>query len=132
MQFLFGQNINNRSLDIDENDIMIKLSESFIVEKKIDSETYFLGPGDKLGLSIISNSNATYILTVTPSGLLWIPDLGSIIVSGLTIYEAQEAIHLFIKQKKNYSFAYYYLIFQVKVYYIVGDSLGGNGGVNPN
>ena len=49
-QFSFGQNINNRSLNITEADKLIRLPESFIIETEIDPNTYKLGPADKIGL----------------------------------------------------------------------------------
>ena len=35
-QFSFGQNINNRSLDITDSDKLIRLPETFIIETEID------------------------------------------------------------------------------------------------
>ena len=64
VQFIFGQNINNRSLDINDSDKLIRLPETFIIETDIDPVTYNLGPADKLGLSIMSTSHSTYVLTV--------------------------------------------------------------------
>ena len=99
-QFSFGQNINNRSLNITEADKLIRLPESFIIETEIDPNTYKLGPADKIGLSIMSTSHLTYILTVTPSGQLWIPEIGVVAVSGLTIPMAEIKVQKYIQNEK--------------------------------
>ena len=99
-QFSFGQNINNRSLDITDSDKLIRLPETFIIETEIDTKTYILGPADKVGLSIMSTSHLTYILTVTPSGQLWIPEIGIVAVSGLTIPDAEIKVQKYIQDEK--------------------------------
>ena len=99
-QFSFGQNINNRSLDITDSDKLIRLPESFIIETEIDPKTYKLGPADKIGLSIMSTSHLTFILTVTPSGQLWIPEIGIVAVSGLTIPDAEKKVQDYIQYEK--------------------------------
>ncbi|MBC8256330.1 MAG: SLBB domain-containing protein [Candidatus Marinimicrobia bacterium] len=99
-QFSFSQNINNRSLNINDSDKLIRLPESFIIESEIDPDTYILGPSDKIGLSIMSNSHLTYILSVTPSGELWIPEIGIVEVSGLTIPEAEIKLQKYIQDEK--------------------------------
>ena len=100
VQFTFGQNINNRSLDINDSDKLMRLSESFIIESDIDPVTYNLGPADKIGLSIMSTSHSTYVLTVTPTGQLWIPEIGVVEVSGLTIPDAEIKVQAFIQNEK--------------------------------
>ena len=100
IQFTFGQNINNRSLDINNSDKLIRLPESFIIESDIDPVTYNLGPADKIGLSIMSTSHLTYVLTVTPTGQLWIPEIGVVEVSGLTIPDAEIKVQEFIQNIK--------------------------------
>ena len=97
MSLIAGQNINSRDLDIDNDDKLIKLTESFILEHKIDPESYILGPGDKIGLNIISSVNLTYILTVTPTGHLWIPDIGTVHVSGFSIPNAEEVLKKYVQ-----------------------------------
>ena len=100
VQFTFGQNINNRSLDINDSDKLIRLPESFIIESDIDPVTYNLGPADKIGLSIMSTSHSTYVLTVTPTGQLWIPEIGVVAVSGLSIPDAEIKVQAFIQNEK--------------------------------
>ena len=98
--FMNAQNINNKSLDLTDNDKLIKLPETFIIEQKINPETYILGPSDKIGLSIMSTSHLTYILTVTPSGELWVPEIGIIAVSGFTIPEAESKVQKYIQENE--------------------------------
>jgi len=57
-------------------------------EEKVDPEEYILGPGDELGLNILTSENITYPLRITPTGDLFIPSVGVVHVSGLTLKEA--------------------------------------------
>ena len=98
--FLMAQTINSRDLELNDNDKLIKLTESFILESQIDINSYFLGPGDKIGLSIISNVNLTYIITISPTGHLWIPDIGTLVVAGLNISNCEKKIKEYFKKNK--------------------------------
>jgi protein involved in polysaccharide export with SLBB domain len=95
---LFSQNINNRSLDVSGSDKLIRLPESFIVEQEIIPEEYILGPADKVGVSIFTTSHLTYILSVTPTGELWIPEISVIPVAGLSIPEAKNVLLNFLQE----------------------------------
>ena len=98
VQFTFGQNLQN--IGLDHQDKLIRLPEAFIIETQIDPETYILGPGDKIGLSIITSANIAYILTITPSGELWIPDIGSIHISGTNTSDAEIIVAKYIHENK--------------------------------
>jgi len=50
---------------------------------------YILGPGDKVSIDIFGYSEAQYKLEVTPDGTIRIPNVGPILVSGLSIEEAK-------------------------------------------
>ena len=95
-----AQNISSRDLDLDTDDKLIKLTESFVLEHQIDPESYILGPGDKIGLNIISSVNLTYIITITPMGYLWIPDIGTVHVAGLSIPNAEENVKKYVQEYK--------------------------------
>ena len=95
-----AQNISSRDLDIDTDEKLVKLTESFVLEHQIDPETYILGPGDKLGLNIISSVNLTYIITITPTGHLWIPDIGTVHVSGISIPNAEGVVKQYVQEYK--------------------------------
>ena len=97
-QFSFGQNFQN--IGLNNQDKLIRLPEAFIIETQIDPETYILGPGDKIGLSIITSSNMAYILTITPSGKLWIPDIGPIHISGNNIPDAEIKVAKYIHENR--------------------------------
>ena len=97
-QFSFGQNFQNFGLN--NQDKLVRLPEAFIIETQIDPETYILGPGDKIGLSIITSSNMAYILTITPSGKLWIPDIGPIHISGNNIPDAEIKVAKYIHENR--------------------------------
>ena len=66
IQPLTGQNLQN--IGLENQDKLIRLPEVFVIETQIDPQSYILGPGDKIGLSIITSSSMAYILTIAPSG----------------------------------------------------------------
>jgi len=95
-----AQNISSRDLNLDTDDQLVKMIESFVLEHQIEPESYILGPGDKLGLNIISSVNLTYIVTITPTGHLWIPDIGTVHVSGLSIPNAEIVVKKYVQEYK--------------------------------
>ena len=98
----FGYNQNtNRDIYTDPGEKIIhviNLSEQFAIESQIDPDKYILGPSDKLGLNIIGSENKTYILSITPTGEILIPQVGSIHISGNTLSEAKVDIDTFVKR----------------------------------
>ena len=95
-QLIFSQNIQN--IGLDNQDKLVRLPEAFIIESEIDPLTYILGPGDKVGLSIITSSNIAYVLTISPSGELWVPDIGPIKISGNNIPDAEKIVANYIHE----------------------------------
>ncbi|MDR2383775.1 MAG: SLBB domain-containing protein, partial [Prevotellaceae bacterium] len=55
-------------------------------------ENYMLGPDDELIISVYGLSENNYRLTVSPEGVVHIPDIGQIHVSGLTIAQAKKLL----------------------------------------
>ncbi|MGA0558480.1 SLBB domain-containing protein [Larkinella sp. VNQ87] len=53
---------------------------------------YVVGPNDELNINIYGFSEATYPTTVNPDGFIYIPRVGPIHVSGLTIEQARSRI----------------------------------------
>ena len=95
---VYGQDLKN--LGLDNKDKVIRLPEVFVVESEIDPQTYILGPGDKIGLSIITSANRSYVMTITPMGDLWIPDVGAVHVSGMDIKTAEMRVSEYIKENR--------------------------------
>ena len=60
------------------------------IEKPINPDTYFLGPGDLLGINIISAINISLPLRVNPVGEILIPSVGVINVDGIIYYQMQK------------------------------------------
>ena len=104
LSLLIGQNMPN--LGIDNKDKFLRLPEVFVIEAEVDPSTYILGPGDKIGVSIITSSNMAYILTITPTGELWIPDVGPIYIAGITnsLKDGFLKAHQLIKTGKTKSY----------------------------
>jgi len=93
-----SQNLQN--LGFENKDKVLRLPEAFVVESEIDPHTYILGPGDKIGLSIITNANMAYVMTITPTGSLWIPDVGEIHISGMDIKSAEVKVTQYIHENR--------------------------------
>jgi protein involved in polysaccharide export with SLBB domain len=70
----------------------IPQSEKVLLDKKIDPENYILGPGDVLSIFTWGNYEGQYTLTVSPEGMLLIPAVGPVEVSGHTLNDAAEII----------------------------------------
>ena len=70
--------------------------ESFSLEKAINPDKYILGPGDELGINILMGENLTLPLKVTPTGDVFIPSVGVVNVSELTLTEGINRITKFI------------------------------------
>ena len=70
--------------------------ETFSLEKSINPEKYILGPGDELGINILMGENITLPLNVTPTGDVFIPSVGVVNVSGMTLAQGIDKIKEYI------------------------------------
>jgi len=70
----------------------IPATEKVLLDHKIDAGTYILGPGDVLSVFIWGNYQGQYTLTVSPEGMLLVPEVGPIEVAGHTLEKASEII----------------------------------------
>jgi polysaccharide export outer membrane protein len=68
------------------------------LEKAIDPAKYILGPGDKIGLNIITTESMTHLLNVTPTGDLMIPSVGIIPMAGQTVERAAINVQNFVNK----------------------------------
>jgi len=71
-------------------------AEPIALEQMIDPNTYRLGPGDEIGLSILSSEGLTFSLKVTPTGDLFIPAVGLCHVAGMTLSDAMKIVEKFV------------------------------------
>lgn len=90
--------LNNPKLNFEDEEIeqVFSHDEIFILANQISPDDYILGPGDQIGLSIITNENITLSIVITPTGDLFVPSVGIIQVGGLTISQAQTKVENFI------------------------------------
>ena len=88
----YPTNENNglKSLDLDKYNVIASL------EGAISPDQYILGPGDELGISIIMGENLTLPIKITPTGDIFIPSVGLVNVSGLTLNNARKKVKAFI------------------------------------
>jgi protein involved in polysaccharide export with SLBB domain len=70
----------------------VPTSEKVILDNKVDPKTYILGPGDVLSIFTWGYYQGQYTLTVSPEGMLLIPEVGPVEISGYTLEEAAEVI----------------------------------------
>ncbi len=70
-----------------------------LLDKKINPDTYILGPGDVLSIFIWGGFQGQYQLTITPEGMLLVPDIGPIDVSDITLTAARQKLSDSIKEK---------------------------------
>lgn len=63
-----------------------------VLEGPIDPNSYILGPGDKLGIDIVSAKNMLLTVAVTPTGDLLVPTVGIIDVKGQSLKVAVTGI----------------------------------------
>ncbi len=63
-----------------------------LLEEKVDPKTYILGPGDILSIFTWGNFQGQYRLPVSPEGVLLVPEIGPIEVSGITLEKAEKKI----------------------------------------
>ena len=70
--------------------------ETFSLEKAINPDEYILGPGDELGINILMGENLTLPLKITPTGDVFIPSVGIVRVSGMTLIHGIDKIKQFI------------------------------------
>ena len=109
LSFTYAQNIGNLfSNDSKESDInSMQLSQDIDltniekltytpVEKSINPNTYILGPGDLLGINIISTQNISTPIRVNPVGEIMIPSMGILNVNGISLTDARTKISDYI------------------------------------
>lgn len=75
------------------SEIFSKASSTFQSNLKIATPlNYQLGPDDQLVISVYGLQEASFNLTVSPEGTIYIPNVGEIKVSGYTVEEATDRI----------------------------------------
>lgn len=78
--------------------------QSGATEGSIDPEEYFVGPGDRLFISISGVKEQIYNLTINQEGWLYVPQVGGIDLDGLTLKDSKlridEAINQYYKDVK--------------------------------
>ncbi len=77
----------------------VKESNKALLDQKIDPDTYTLGPGDVLSIFTWGAFQGQYQLTISPEGMLLVPEIGPIDVADLTLTDARQKISENIKQK---------------------------------
>lgn len=95
---LFGEMETKYQEPIIEELTVKSMDQYTPIEGPIDPDSYILGPGDILGVNIITSENLTFLLPVNPTGELLIPTVGIVKVAELTLTEVIIVIKEFIIQ----------------------------------
>jgi protein involved in polysaccharide export with SLBB domain len=66
------------------------------LEHVIDPAHYMVGPGDQFMLSILSTETYVELVTITPTGSIIVPGVGSVSVIGMTAEEVSTRVGSFI------------------------------------
>lgn len=80
----------------EEMNALEDLQGPLALEREINPAEYVLGPGDELGLNILTSINMTYPLIVTPTGDLFIPAVGIVHVAGFNLAEVTKTVEAYI------------------------------------
>ena len=109
LSFTYAQSVGNVfSNDTKESDISsIQLTQDLDltnienltytpVEKSIDPNTYILGPGDLLGINIISSKNISLPIRINLVGEILIPSVGILNVDGISLSDARTKISNYV------------------------------------
>jgi len=109
VSFSYAQNVGNlfsqESGNFDKNKILLNGNVDFTtlenltytpIERPIDPNTYILGPGDLLGVNIISAVNTSLPIRINPAGEIMIPSVGILNVNGISLSEAKIKISDYI------------------------------------
>jgi len=100
---LSGQNKDQTNLLEDKTQQKISLPSMPLagpaLEGPIDPEKYIVGPSDVLGVNIWTVPPLSFVLTVTPEGMLIVPSVGEIEVAGLKLSVVKERVLAEIHKK---------------------------------
>jgi protein involved in polysaccharide export with SLBB domain len=70
-----------------------------LLDEKINPDTYILGPGDVLSIFAWGGFQGQYQLTISPEGMLLVPEIGPIDVADISLTEARQKIAESIREK---------------------------------
>jgi protein involved in polysaccharide export with SLBB domain len=92
----WAQNNPNQKDEIDVksklNYAALQAGNKTLLDNKINPDTYILGPGDVLSIFTWGNFQGQYQLTITPEGMLLVPEIGPIDVADITLTDARKKI----------------------------------------
>ena len=88
---------------------LTSLPDAPVLEHAVDEKNYILGPGDVLTIIIGNQEENTHQVRIYPEGNIVLPSVGSVKVSGLSLFDAKEQIVEKIKSKYRSDEIYVYL-----------------------
>ena len=78
---------------------MLRIVAPQILEKELEDARYVVGPGDQFTLYVYGELEVALDFTIMPEGQVYIPTVGKIDLSGLSLKEAKSRV---VEKAKNY------------------------------
>ena len=83
----------------EEVQLLYPEQSDILLDGKIDSSEYIVGPGDLLVIYFWGELDKSYLIRVTPEGYLIIPTVGSIMVSDRSLSDLREEVKKVVNRK---------------------------------
>lgn len=102
-------NIPSTSIAIPTSTPVALSSLSTDIPKGSISDSYILGPGDRLEAHLIARGNALvldYMFVINPEGKIFFPNVSEIYLSGITLKQARKKIIQAVKKKYREQFSF--------------------------
>lgn len=84
-----GDSVFNETL-INQSPLVLSVDQ--IIEGTLSPDEYIVGPGDGFRVNIWGKRSDRFLVTVTPEGMLLIPQVGELAVAGLTLRQLRERL----------------------------------------
>lgn len=81
-----------RSFSVLNDSIKSLINFDYASEGVVDSDSYFVGPGDKFIISVSGLEELQHIVQINPEGNIYIPKVGGVIIQNRTLKESKKII----------------------------------------
>lgn len=95
----YKEMLKQKNSEISEVEWPSMASEKSYLEGAINPETYCVGPGDQISITLWGEANTTWELPVMLEGNLLIPNVGDVMVKDMTLSQAKNVIISEIEKK---------------------------------
>ena len=111
-------NLGSKGIDSGSITNERQVQPKIIIDKPIDPDAYFIGPGDQFLVNIISSDNVSnYTLTVSPTGEILIPTIGVVQLNNHSLSTSIQSMESAIKSM-NQSAQIYIILSEIREFKI--------------